>query len=136
MFIRSIKHLYFEYISFITHLTWIWYCTVVYRINVFRRNAMYFSWKMWMLILILLVLFNALQFFRWIRLFTFWTKNLMCCMLTKKKNMLHQVKESLGMSSWPIEWSSYLSLNTILYDVLEYNTTSITLFEIFNQRYF
>lgn len=136
MYIRSIKHLYFEYISFITHLTWIWYCTVVYRINVFRRNAMYFSWKMWMLILILLVLFNALQFFRWIRLFTFWTKNLMCCMLTKKKNMLHQAKESLGMSSWPIERSSYLSLNTILYDVSEYNTTSITLFQIFNQSYF
>lgn len=135
MYIRSIKHVYFEYISFITHLTWILFYTVVYRINVFRRNAMYFSWKMWMLILILLVLFNALQFFRWIRLFTFWTKNLMCCMLTKKKYMLHQAKESLGMSSWPIEWSSYLSLNTILY-VSEYNTTSITLFQIFNQRYF
>lgn len=48
-------------------------------------------------------------------------------MLTKKKNMLHQAKESLGMSSGPIEWSSYLSLNTILYDVSEYNTSNTRL---------
>lgn len=93
LYIRSIKHLYFEYISFITHLTWIWYCTVVYRINVFRRKQCTFhercECKYWFCCFYLMPYnfsgeFDCLHFGRKIWCVVCWQRKNICC--TKQRN--------------------------------------------------